>query len=99
MVIRDDDPRQLEGQDLWWMSFPVIESRALIFKPFGPPPLYKVGDKIKLKGKKTERVRKILKIEWHMHRYKWVYIVETSATDLGKFFEPYWFVDKLELVE
>lgn len=77
------------------MSYPKIESRKLIYKPFGDPPKYKVGDIIRF-IEKPERARKILKIEWHSHRYRWVYIVETSASDLG-IFRPYWFDDKFEL--
>jgi len=34
-----------------------------------------------------------------MHRYQWVYIVETSASDNELFFEPYWFEDKFEIVD
>ncbi len=98
MFFTFDDPRQFEGQDLWWMSFPKIESRKLMLEPFGEPAKYKVGDVIRFKYK-PERNRKILKVEWHMHRYQWVYIVETSATDSGWYFEPYWFEDKIELIE
>jgi hypothetical protein len=82
----------------WWMSFPEIESRIIKPEPYGPPPNYKVGDKIKL-HQRPERIRKVLEIQWHMHRYQWVYIVETSASDSGSCFKPYWFEDKLELVE
>lgn len=98
MFFTFDDPKQFDGQDLWWMSFPKIESRKLIFEPFGEPAAFKVGDIIRLKHK-PERSRKVLKVEWHMHRYQWVYVVETSANDKGWYFEPYWFEDKIERVE
>lgn len=94
-----DNPKLLEGHNLWWMSYPKIENRKIKPKPFGPPPKYSVGDKIRFTIKKRERTREILKVEWHSHRYEWVYVVETSATDLGKDFEPYWFEDKLEYVD
>jgi hypothetical protein len=94
MFFTFDDPRQFEGQDIWWMSYPKIGSRKIIDTPFGDAQKYKVGDVVRLNGK-SERLRKILKIEWHMHRYKWVYIVETSATDEGWYFVPYWFEDKI----
>ncbi len=98
MFYRFDDVRQYEGRDIWWMSFPKIESRKIITKPFGPPPKFKVNDKIRFR-EKPDRVRKMLKVEWHKHRYQWVYIVETSASDEGQFFEPYWFDDKLEFFD
>lgn len=88
MLITFDDPRKFEGHNIWWMSFPKIESRKPVMNPFGPPPRYKVGDKVKFIHR-PERVREVLKVEWHMHRYQWVYIVETTASDSGKIFEPY----------
>ena len=80
---------------MWWMSFPKIESRKCIPIPFGSSPEYVVGDPVRL-VQKPGRVRKVLKVEWHGHRYQWVYVVETSTSDSGGVFEPYWFGDKLE---
>ncbi len=37
-----------------------------------------------------------IELESHYHRYQWVYIVETKYTDDRKYFEAYWFKDKLE---
>ena len=66
-------------------------------KPFGPLPEFKIGDRVRL-SQKPERIRKVLKIEWHMHRYQWVYIIETSACEKKNIFEPYWFANKLESI-
>jgi len=38
------------------------------------------------------RIRRVLKAEWHRHRQRFVYIVETSAPPP---FEPYWFAEQL----
>ena len=92
-----DDPRRFKGNNTWWMSFPKIESRELKVTPFGPKPSYSVGDVVCFKYK-PERKRKILEVHWHNHRYLWVYVVETSCSDRGDYFKPYWFEDKLELV-
>ncbi len=96
MCVTPQDLRQFKGRNIWWMSFPHIESRPLIVQPFGAPPRYNIGDVVRFK-EKPKRLRKVLKIEWHSHRYQWVYIVETSASDGGRYFEPYWFEEKLEL--
>ena len=93
-----DNPRKFDGQKTWWMSFPRIESRKIKPEPFGPAAKFKVGDHVRFKENKTKRNRKILKVEWHMHRYQWVYIIETSSTDRNHYFEPYWFEAKLELI-
>ena len=80
------------------MSFPKIESRKPVHEPFGDPPKYHAGDRVRLRQHR-ERIRSVLKVEWHAHRYQWVYIIETSTSDQGSYFEPYWFEDRLELVE
>lgn len=98
MYYNFDDPRRFAGKNLWWMSFPKIESRELKSVPDGDPPAFDIGDRVILKEKPL-RKRRILKIEWHYHRYQWVYIIETSASDLGGYFEPYWFEDKLKKIE
>ncbi len=95
---QNDVPKRFKNPSLWWMSYPKIENRKLISEPFGDPPIFKVNEKVKL-VQKPERTRKILKVEWHGHRYQWVYIIETSASDKKSYFEPYWFGDKLKLVE
>ena len=76
------------------MSFPRIESRRIIIEPFGPPPLFQIGDVVILLDH-PERKRRVLSIEWHSHRYQWVYEIETSCSDRGDSFVPYWFSDKL----
>lgn len=95
---RIGDSKQVKKPNSWWMSFPEIESRKLISEPFGDPPTFKVNEMVKL-IQKPERTRKVLKVEWHGHRYQWVYIIETSASDKKSYFEPYWFEDKLKLAE
>ena len=89
------DTLRCAGHDRWWASFPAIESRKCRDVPFGPPPAHAVGDRVRLKARPA-RARSVLKVEWHRHRYQWVYVVETTASDLGWAFEPYWFADKLE---
>ncbi len=89
-----DDPKRYKGRNLWWMSFQKIESRKAIHEPFGTPPKYKIGD-IVILIQKPGRLRKVLDVRWHAYRYRWVYIIDTSASDKGLLFEPYWFADKL----
>jgi hypothetical protein len=59
-----------------------------------PDPHVQPGALVRLKCK-PERVRRVLKSEWHWHRQKFVYVVETSARPA---FEPYWFADQLDVV-
>lgn len=83
------------NRHVWWRSYPNVESR----QPRQPTPddvpdqRLDPGASIRLKGK-PDRVRRVLKVEWHSHRYQYVYIVETSAPAP---FEPYWFADQLEI--
>jgi hypothetical protein len=49
---------------------------------------------VRLRGK-PEKIRRVLKSEWHRHRYEFVYVVETSAPQS---FDPYWFIEQLKLV-
>ncbi|EMI40261.1 hypothetical protein RRSWK_07221 [Rhodopirellula sp. SWK7] len=62
--------------------------------PVGASPELTVGTIIKLAGK-PDRTRRILDSEWHLHRYEFVYIVETSAQNN---FRPYWFAAQLTVV-
>ena len=91
-----DDPRRFRGHNRWWASFPKIESRRLIPEPFGPPPIYKIGDLVRLRLRPMLS-RRVLKVEWHAHRYQWVYVIETSAMTKKCRIDPYWFADKLEI--
>jgi hypothetical protein len=50
-----------------------------------------VGDVVRLKGK-PDRRRRVLEVEWHRHRYQYIYVIETSAPPT---FSPYWFFDQL----
>jgi len=60
----------------------------------GARPVFVEGDMVRLRGK-PDKKRRVLAVEWHRHRYKFVYVVETSAPS-G--FRPYWFGKQLELV-
>lgn len=53
-----------------------------------------IGDVVRLKLR-PERLRRVIKSEWHRHRYEFVYIIETSARVP---FEPYWFFAQLDTV-
>ena len=94
MFLTFDDPKRFDGKKTWWMSFPKIESRKMISQPFGESPIFSVGEKVVLCDR-PERKRKILSVHWHRHRYQWVYVVETTCSDRGDNFKPYWFADKL----
>ncbi|WP_144059446.1 hypothetical protein [Rhodopirellula sp. SWK7] len=78
----------------WWRHFPRVESRKCCSMPVGASPELTVGTIIKLAGK-PDRTRRILDSEWHLHRYEFVYIVETSAQNN---FRPYWFAAQLTVV-
>lgn len=78
----------------WWMQFPKRESRTPKDKPTTEKPKLSIGDKILLK-RKPDKVRKVIGIEWHRHRYEYVYVIETSSL----YFEPYWFYEQLEVMQ
>jgi hypothetical protein len=78
------------------MSFPKIESRKMIVEPFGPPPVFRVGNFVILVDF-PERRRRVRSVVWHRHRHEWVYEIETSCSDRKDSFIPYWFSDKLEI--
>src|SRR5262245_25613272 len=79
----------------WWRRYPGAGSRL----PQRPGPedrpdaQLRPGAWVRLVGK-PDRVRRVLKREWHRHRGRFVYVVETSARPA---FEPYWFADQLEV--
>lgn len=77
---------------MWWRQFPVIESRPCIGPSPGdrPDPRFPLGAAVRLVGR-HERVRRVLRYEWHWHRQQFVF-VETSARPP---FEPYWFAAQL----
>jgi hypothetical protein len=80
----------------WWRRFPGSGSRlpAAPGADDRPDPRLRPGTRVRLKGK-PERVRRVVRSEWHRHRSRFVYVVETSARPA---FEPYWFADQLEVV-
>lgn len=77
----------------WWKRYPDVNSRfpqELGHNDVADPRLA-VGTPVRLCGK-PDKVRNVLKTEWHRYRYRFVYIVETSGGYL-----PYWFADQLML--
>jgi hypothetical protein len=77
---------------VWWQMYP-RESRWPREAGPGdaPDPRLAPGTKVRLRGR-PERVRKVLSSEWHRHRHRFVYIVETSGS-----FAAYWFPEQLVL--
>lgn len=75
----------------WWMQFPKVEPRNPRECTPADYPQLDVGAFVRLRGK-PEQLRRVMKVEWHWHRYEFVYIVETSARS---HFEPYWFYEQL----
>src|SRR5262249_3144494 len=79
----------------WWVRYPKPGlSRMVPDPPSGTVPEFAKGKVVRLRGK-PEKERRVLAVEWHRHRYEFVYVVETSAPS-G--FYPYWFGERLELV-
>jgi hypothetical protein len=78
---------------VWWRHFPKIESRPCVAPSPGdcPDPRFPVGAAVRLVGR-PERVRRVLRAEWHWHRQQFVFVVETSAPLP---FAPYWFAGQL----
>jgi hypothetical protein len=77
----------------WWMHFPKTGSRAIQDPTPRDYPQIKIGTVVRLRGKPNSQ-RRVIKTEWHRHRHKFVYIIETSAP---KGFEPYWFYEQLTI--
>lgn len=75
----------------WWMQFPKIESRKPREPAPGEHPRLSSGAIVRLRDK-PDRLRRVVRTEWHRHRYEFVYVVETSAP---RQFEPYWFYEQL----
>lgn len=86
--------RWLQSPSPWWKHFPRTENRKCHPRP-GPADRQELqpGDVVRLKLK-SELPRRVIRSEWHCHRYEFVYIIETSAQPP---FEPYWFFDQLEI--
>lgn len=76
----------------WWVQYPQPSCAEPQLRP-GPDqrPVFREGDVVWLRGK-PDRPRRVLAVEWHMHRYQFVYVVQTSAPS-G--FRPYWFAPQL----
>ncbi len=83
----------------WWIQYPKPSCSKIISEPFPDlRPVFQVGDFVRLKDK-PDRARKVLNVDWHCHRYEFVYIVETSAPDFFGYglTSPYWFAPQLIL--
>lgn len=78
----------------WWQRYPRGTGSAPTPPPDGRRPALTIGTVVRLVGK-PDRVRVIHAAEWHRHRRRYVYIVETSAPN-G--FTPYWFADQLTVL-
>jgi hypothetical protein len=75
----------------WWVQYPEPSCSARRSEPSADlQPLYSVGDLVRLVGK-PDCIREVLVVEWHCHRYEYVYVVETSAQAIV----PYWFAPQL----
>jgi hypothetical protein len=85
----------------WWKRYRPLSSPPLRGPGADdhPDPNLAQGALVRLKGK-PDRIRRVLRAEWHSFRHAYVYIVETSAA-MRKYAHtpfPYWFADQLELV-
>lgn len=82
---------------MWWRQFPKIESRRCVPQSPAdhPDPRFPVGTLVRLVAR-PERVRRVLRSEWHWHRQQFVFVIETSAPLP---FEPYWFAGQLAVAE
>ncbi len=82
---------------MWWRQFPVIESRRCVPQSStdSPDPRFTAGTMVRLVAR-PDRVRRVLRSEWHWHRQQFVFVIETSARPA---FEPYWFAGQLEVAD
>lgn len=82
----------------WWVQYPKPSCSGIVAEPTeNARPFFSVGDFVRLKGK-PDRLRRVLSIEWHCHRYEFVYIIETSVrSTFGYYDSPYWFEPQLVL--
>jgi len=80
------------------MYYPRESRRYRSSGPDLPPPEIPIGWYVRLIDK-PERIRKILDAEWHGHRYRYCYRIETSTTDAGEFCPAYWFEEQLEPID
>lgn len=75
----------------WWMRYPE-KSRGWPrdARPDElPDPRLAIGTSVRLLGK-PEKLRKVLHVEWHRYRQRYVYELEVSGS-------AYWFSDQLLL--
>lgn len=80
-----------QDRSLWWKRYPDKDA-------FGcrdardsetPDPRLTVGTVVRLSGKPA-KARKVLSVEWHRYRHRYVYEIEVSGF-------AYWFSDQLML--
>lgn len=77
----------------WWKRYPEVRSGYLQDPRPNDIPDSRLlpGTPVRLCGK-PDRARKVLTVQWHYYRYRYVYVIETSGGTL-----PYWFADQLML--
>ena len=76
----------------WWRNYDTAPSGKIKYpSPTDTPdPKLAPGVSVELVDRPGIQ-RKVIKAEWHRHRHRFVYIIETSAIN----FEPYWFAEQL----
>jgi hypothetical protein len=80
----------------WWMAHDPATGPASSRLPTDADvPALAVGDRVRLIAR-PQRVRRVLRVEWHAMRHTWVYAVETSSE---RWCPAYWFREQLERVE
>ena len=78
----------------WWRHYPGSAGQVPLKPAESNKPALAVGTCVRLRGR-PERLRRITGTEWHWHRREYVYVIETTASDLKKRFDPYWFLPQL----
>ena len=80
---------------MWWRQFPKTECRPCAAQKSTdrPDPRLARGTVVRLVAR-PERIRRVVRAEWHRHRQQFVYVIETSARPP---FEPYWFAGQLQV--
>lgn len=80
-----------QDKSLWWKRYPHKDASGCrdAWASETPDPRLTVGTMVRLCGKPA-KARKVLSVEWHWYRHRYVYEVEVSGC-------AYWFTDQLML--